>query len=154
MIDQDLKNLIEEFIKKTSFDYKDLEVNLDLESGSYWCSVRSIDSHALIGRDGETIQAINYLVKRILEKKYGEETPRVILDINNYQKDRIDRIKTTAYMMAERARFFKSRVELDPMNAFERRIVHEYVSQHKDLSSESAGVGKGRRVVISYKENV
>ena len=57
-------------------------------------------------------------------------------------------------MMAERARFFKSRVELDPMNAFERRIVHEYVSQHKDLSSESAGVGKGRRVVISYKENV
>ena len=154
MIDQDLKNLIEEFIKKTSFDYKDLEVNLDLESGSYWCSVRSIDSHALIGRDGETIQAINYLVKRILEKKYGEETPRVILDINNYQKDRIDRMKTTAYMMAERARFFKSRVELDPMNAFERRIVHEYVSQHKDLSSESAGVGKGRRVVISYKENV
>ena len=154
MIDQDLKNLIEEFIKKTSFDYKDLEVNLDLESGSYWCSVRSIDSHALIGRDGETIQAINYLVKRILEKKYCEETPRVILDINNYQKDRIDRIKTTAYMMAERARFFKSRVELDPMNAFERRIVHEYVSQHKDLSSESAGVGKGRRVVISYKENV
>ena len=154
MIDQDVKNLIEEFIKKTSFDYKDLEVNLDLESGSYWCSVRSIDSHALIGRDGETIQAINYLVKRILEKKYGEETPRVILDINNYQKDRIDRIKTTAYMMAERARFFKSRVELDPMNAFERRIVHEYVSQHKDLSSESAGVGKGRRVVISYKENV
>ena len=154
MIDQDLKNLIEEFIKKTSFDYKDLEVNLDLESGSYWCSVRSIDSHALIGRDGETIQAINYLVKRILEKKYGEETPRVILDINNYQKDRIDRIKTTAYMMAERARFFKSRVELDPMNAFERRIVHEYVSQHKDLSSVSAGVGKGRRVVISYKENV
>lgn len=154
MIDQDLKNLIEEFIKKTNFDYKDLEVNLDLESGSYWCSVRSSDSHALIGRDGETIQAINYLVKRVLEKKYGEETPRVILDINNYQKDRIDRIKTTAYMMAERARFFKSRVELDPMNAFERRIVHEYVSQHKDLSSESAGVGKGRRVVISYKENV
>ena len=154
MIDQDLKNLIEEFSTKTSFDYKVLEVNLDLESGSYWCSVRSIDSHALIGRDGETIQAINYLVKRILEKKYGEETPRVILDINNYQKDRIDRIKTTAYMMAERARFFKSRVELDPMNAFERRIVHEYVSQHKDLSSESAGVGKGRRVVISYKENV
>lgn len=107
----------------------------------------------LIGRNGETIQVINYLIKRILDTKYKENTPHIIIDINDYQKQKIDRIKTMAYMMAERARFFKSKVELEPMNSFERRIVHEFVSKHNDLTSESAGVGPSRRVIISYEEN-
>ena len=54
-------------------------------------------------------------------------------------------------MMAERVRFFKSPVELEPMNAYERRIVHDFVSKHGDINSESTGVGKSRRVVLSYK---
>lgn len=153
MLENDIKNLIEEFILKTTFEIDNISVNLDMESGSYWIAVQSKDSKRLIGRDGETIQAINYVIKRILENKYKENTPRVIIDVNDYQKSRIDRIKTIAYMMAERARFFKSKVELEPMNAFERRIVHEFVSKHADLISESAGFGKSRRVVISYKEN-
>lgn len=153
MLENELKNFIEEFIGKTSFSCEDISVSLDMDSGSYWVSLKSDDSKRLIGRQGETIQAINYLIKRILENKYKENTPRVIIDVNDYQKSRIEKIKTTAYMMAERARFFKSKVELEPMNAFERRIVHEYVSTQSDLESESSGIGKSRRVVISYKEN-
>ena len=96
---------------------------------------------------------INYLIKRILDHKYKENTPHIIIDINNYQKEKIERIKTMAYMMAERARFFKSKVELEPMNSFERRIVHEFVSKQSDLISESTGIGSSRRVVLVYKEN-
>ncbi len=154
MIDQDLKKIIEEFFNKTGFDYRDVSINLNLESGSYWCSVNSSDPRSLIGREGEAIQAINYLVRRMVEVRYKEGAPRVTLDINNYQKDREDRIKTTAHMMAERARFFKSRIELEPMNAYERRIVHEFVSHHPDLTSESVGDGKSRRVVIVFKESL
>ncbi len=154
MFENDIKNFIEEFIRKTTFDFGSVQVTLDMDSGSYWCSINSDDSRALIGRDGETIQALNYVIKRILETKYKENTPRVIIDVNDYQKSRIEKIKTVAYMMAERARFFKSKVELEPMNAFERRIVHEYVSKHEDLASESAGIGRSRRVVISYKNKL
>jgi spoIIIJ-associated protein len=153
MIETEIKKIIEEFLQKTSFDFSDVSITLDMDNGSYWCSISSPDSKQLIGRNGETIQVINYLIKRILDTKYKENTPHIIIDINDYQKQKIDRIKTMAYMMAERARFFKSKVELEPMNSFERRIVHEFVSKHNDLTSESAGVGPSRRVIISYEEN-
>lgn len=153
MLESEIKNFIEDMLRTTGFDFEQLTVELDMDSGSYWAAISSNDSKQLIGRGGETIQALNYLLKRILETKHPENTPRIILDVNNYQKSRIERIKTTAYMMAERARFFKSSVELDPMNAFERRIVHEFVSKHADLSSASAGTGFNRRVVISYKKD-
>ncbi len=151
MFETDLKNLIQEFFQKSSFDFQSVDVLLDMDSGSYWVSIRSNDSRHLIGKNGETIQTINHLIKRLLEKKHGENTPRITIDINNYQKERVDRIKTMAHMMAERARFFKSRVELEPMNAYERRIVHDFVSKHPDLTSESSGSGPTRHVVIFYK---
>lgn len=153
MIETEIKNLIEEFLQKTSFDFSDVSITLDMDNDSYWCSISSDDSKQLIGRNGETIQVINYLIKRILDKKYKENTPHIIIDVNDYQKQKIERIKTVAYMMAERARFFKSKVELEPMNSFERRIVHEFVSKQNDLLSESTGTGPTRRVVLSYKKD-
>ncbi len=152
MLETDIKNLIEEFLTKAGFHFDSLDIILDMDSGSYVASVRSNDSRHLVGRDGEGLQNINFLLRRIVEKKHGEEAPRVMLDINGYQKEKIERIKTVAHMMAERARFFKSKIELEPMNAYERRIVHEYVSKHGDIESESAGTGRGRHVVISWKK--
>lgn len=151
MNETDLKNLIQEFLEKTSFSFVDIDVSLDMDDGSYWIAVRTNDSRHLIGQNGEMIQTINHLFKRILEARHKENTPRVTVDINGYQKEHINKIKTTAHMMAERARFFKSKIELEPMNAYERRIVHDFVSKHPDLTSESTGTGPTRRVVIFYK---
>ena len=53
-------------------------------------------------------------------------------------------------MMSERARYFKSNIEVDPMSAFDRRIVHEFLSSATDLKTESTGTGYNRRVVIKY----
>ncbi len=153
-METDIKNIIQEFLTKTGFDVSAVSSDLDMDSGSFIFSIESNDSRFLIGKDGETIQSINYLVKRFLDKKYKEGAPQILIDINNYQKAKIDKIKTIAHMMSERARFFKSSIELPPMNSFERRIVHEYVSKHSDLSSESAGFAKDRHVVIRFnKEN-
>ena len=152
MLENDLKNLIEEFLTKSGFHFDSLDILLDINSGSYNVSLRSNDSRHIIGRDGECLQNINFLIRRIVEKKHGDVAPRVSIDINGFQKEKNDRIKMVAHMMAERARFFKSRIELDPMNAYERRIVHEYVSNHPDLVSESAGSGRMRHVVISWKK--
>jgi predicted RNA-binding protein Jag len=55
-----------------------------------------------------------------------------------------------AHIMAERARYFKSNVEIDPMNPFERRIIHEFLADEKDLKTESTGLGLSSRVVIKY----
>jgi spoIIIJ-associated protein len=152
MFETELQKLIEEFFEKSSFSIDSVSITLDMNDGSYWCAVSSRDSRHLIGKNGEMIQTINHLLRRMVEKKHGETAPRVTIDINNYQKERIDKIKTVAHMMAERARFFKSKIELDPMNAYERRIVHDFISRHPDLSSESTGTGPSRRVVIFYKQ--
>ncbi|MGH7249994.1 MAG: R3H domain-containing nucleic acid-binding protein, partial [Minisyncoccia bacterium] len=59
-------------------------------------------------------------------------------------------IRAVAHMMSERARYFKSNIEVDPMSAFERRVVHEFLSDATDLKTESVGIGRDRRVVIKY----
>lgn len=147
-MDQEIKKIIEEFLTKTSFDFSLKEICS--EDGGFWVSLETSDSHTLIGRNGETLQSLNYLLRRIIETKYKDEAPRVTLDVNEYQKQKIEKVKTMAHMMAERARFFKSSIELPPMNAFERRVVHDFVSQSKDISSASQGFGPERHVVISF----
>jgi spoIIIJ-associated protein len=149
-METEIKKIIEEFLSKTGLNFDSVSGDLDMDSGVFWFSIKSPDSNFLIGRNGEALSGINYLIKRILENKFKENTPKVTIDINEYQKAKIEKLKTIAHMMAERARFFKSKVELDPMTSFERLIVHEYVSKHSDLKSESEGFGPNRRVTISF----
>ena len=80
----------------------------------------------------------------------GNSRMSIIIDINGFQKKRVENIRAVAHMMGERARYFKSNIEVDPMSAFERRIVHEFLSDATDLKTESTGFGHTRRVVIKY----
>lgn len=147
-----LKNKIEEILKYTSFVIDSCEVVDD--GGTLWCSIKTPDSKFLIGRDGEALKSFNHLVKKIIEKELGEESsPKMIIDINGYQKKRVENLKATAHMLAERARYFKSSIEADPMPAFERRIIHMYLENEKDITTESKGEGRDRRIVIKYSDN-
>ena len=65
-------------------------------------------------------------------------------------KRQVEAVRAVAHMMGERARYFKSSMEVDPMSAFERRIVHEFLASATDLKTESTGMGASRRVVIKY----
>src|SRR3990167_7394825 len=102
----------------------------------------------LIGEGGKNLSALNYLVKKIAEKKYPERFPGFSLDINDYQKKKIDEIKELARMHAQRVRYFKKEAEMRPMNAYERRIVHASLQEYPDITTESRGEGMERRVVI------
>jgi spoIIIJ-associated protein len=84
------------------------------------------------------------------QNREDESRSNVFIDINGYQKKRFDELKNIAHMMAERARYFKSNIEVDPMPAFERRIVHMFLEDAKDIKTESEGQGSNRRVVIKY----
>jgi spoIIIJ-associated protein len=121
------------------------------EDGMLWCALETPDSRFIIGRDGETLRSLNHLVRKMIEKNTSEEeSAKVFIDANGYQKKRFDNLKTTAHMMAERARYFKSNIETDPMPAYERRIIHMYLEGAKDITTESEGQGANRRVVIKY----
>lgn len=144
-------------IKKTIeeiFDHMSCKIDsceFSHEDDMVWCSISTPDSRFVIGRDGETLRSFNHIVKKIIEKQISEEESRVLtIDINDYQKKRLDSLRATAHMLAERAKYFKSSVEVDPMSSFERRIIHTFVEKIPDVTTESVGVGPNRKVVIKY----
>ena len=157
---QEIQNLIKELIEKTTVRLNGISV---VEDGpkNMWVSVEVAEPHFFISREGEGLQALNHLVHRIIENKMFPKTDlgdspksvfgtQVLIDINGFQKKRVENIRAIAHMMSERARYFKSNIEVDPMSAFERRIVHEFLSEASDLKTESVGFGPARRVVIKY----
>ena len=149
---QEIQNLIKEIIEKTNAVVKEVAIE-EKSPKSVWFSVEVDNPYFFTNRGGEALSAINHLVRRIVEGKIPPESPDsfdILVDINGFQKKRIEGIHAVAHMMAERARYFKSSIEVEPMSAFDRRIVHEFLSEATDLKTESTGEGLSRRVVIKY----
>ncbi|MCX6753141.1 MAG: hypothetical protein NTW62_02240 [Candidatus Nomurabacteria bacterium] len=158
---QEIQNLIKDIIQNMNITVSDIIVETPENSKTTWYSIIVDQPHFFTNREGEALHALNHLVKRVLEKNQpvlneniegGHEG--ILIDIGDLQKKRVESVKAVAHMIAERARYFQSSVEVEPMSAFDRRIVHEYVSNHSDLKSESAGFGPSRHVVIKYIGNI
>lgn len=118
-------------------------------------SVQTDDAAALIGQHGDTIYAIDTLVKKLVEHAAkGTETeteePLFLVDVGGYRTQKLKEIETKALMMADRARSFQYDVELSPMSAYERLIVHTVLGGQPNIKTESQGEGRNRRVVIKY----
>jgi spoIIIJ-associated protein len=161
---EEIQNLIRELVERTKTKLENVTISED--DGDQICfSVEINEPHSFLGRDGEALYALNHLVRRIVDNQTSKEDKedktseaestnrlanRILVDINGFQKKRIESIRAVAHMMSERARYFKSNIEVDPMSAFERRIVHEFLSDASDLETESIGSGTSRRVVIKY----
>ena len=144
-----IKKIIEDIFTHTACTISKCEFSQ--EGKMLWCMIDTPDSRFMIGRDGETLRSLNHLVRKMTEKDIPEEEGNnIFIDINGYQKKRFDSLKTIAHMMAERARYFKSNIEVDPMPAYERRIVHMFLEGSPDIKTESEGYGPNRRVVIKY----
>lgn len=149
MNQDDIKKIIEDIFTHINCPISKCEF-VD-EHGMLWCTIETPESRLIIGRDGETLKSLNHIIKKIIEKKQGEgEVSNLFIDVNGYQKKQFDNLKTVAHMMAERARYFKSNIDIDPMPAFERRIVHMFLEGAKDIKTESEGQGPNRHVVIKY----
>jgi spoIIIJ-associated protein len=153
-----VSNLIKELVERATISVSDITVSED-DSGTTWFSVEVDNPHLFSGHGGEALFALNHLARRIVESQMASLSNqpdtkatelKILIDINGFQKKRIENIRATAHMMAERARYFKSNIEIDPMSAFERRVVHEFLSGASDLKTESMGEGLSRRVVIKY----
>ena len=160
----EIRNLIKELLEKTTIKLNEISITEDGPK-NMWISVEVNEPHFFISRDGEGLHALNHLVHRIIEAKTspisgledslkpdigGQRGLGILIDINGFQKKHIENVRAVAHMMSERARYFKSNIEVDPMSAFERRIIHEFLSDANDLKTESIGTGRARRVVIKY----
>ena len=101
----------------------------------------------LIGKNGQTLKALETLVKNKVKLDWGF-SPKIILDVENYKERRIDNLERLAIKVAKEVRATKVDAELENMNSFERRIIHNKLTNFKGVATESVGVEPNRHVVI------
>ena len=108
----------------------------------------------LIGHHGETLDAIQYLLNlaaiRHSDNPAGDYV-KISLDIENYRAKREETLRSLARRMAARALKYKRNVFLEPMNAYERRIIHSELQSVENVSTHSVGTDKNRKIIITYE---
>lgn len=115
--------------------------------------IRGSDLNTLIGRRGETLDGLQYLMRLLVAKELGHYL-HVVLDVEGYKAHRAQMLKQLALRMAERVATTRKPAALEPMPANERRIVHLALRDHTQVRTESVGLGENRKVTIipqSYK---
>ena len=106
----------------------------------------------LIGQRGDTLRSFQQLLSTTLKNKEAE-IHRVNLDIADYKRQRYDRLVDQVADWVKEARDSKAPKHLPPMNAAERRVVHQAVSDYSDITTQSEGEGRDRHIVLSLSES-
>ena len=116
--------------------------------GSLQANIYGGDSGKLIGRGGRTLAALEYLTNAVVNRDESAPHVRVSVDVGGYKVRRDERLRGVALKAAARARKTGFAVELEPMSAAERRVIHMTLADDSAVESESSGEGKARRVVV------
>lgn len=145
---EDLYGVTKEYLKEL-IEGLGLEVNFEIQKRDE-VNVLKIFSNRnaiLIGKNGQTLKSLEMLVKQMLLVKYGINF-KVILDVENYRQKRQKSLEFLAKKMAREVARTKVEVHMENMNAYERRIVHNALTNFKGVKTESEGVEPNRHIVI------
>ena len=134
--------------------FKKLNVNPEYiaieREGALWISFSGQNLGAIIGRRGETLDALQYLTNLAVNRQYDDKT-RIILDVEGYRQTREDTLAGLAKKMADKARKSGRDVVLEPMSPHERRIIHMTLQEERGIRTYSQGEEPYRKVVITKK---
>lgn len=114
-------------------------------------TIEGEDMGILIGRRGQTLDAIQYLTSLVVNKA-SEEYIRVVIDTENYREKRESTLKELALKLAKKVERSRKKVVLEPMNPYERRIIHATLQNQKKVYTYSEGEEPFRKVVIDWKK--
>jgi spoIIIJ-associated protein len=134
------------------FDKMHVNIEMDMEEddSSIFINIQGEDSGIIIGRRGDTLEALQYLASLVINK--GEEDyKRVIIDIENYRKKREDTLIRLSNKLADRVIRTRKSITLEPMSPYERRIIHSTLQSNKYVRTYSLGEEPNRKVVIALK---
>ena len=142
-------DFVETLIKNMELD---AEVSVsDLEDGKL-LSIKGDSASVLIGHHGETLDQLQYLVNLAANKKENDEDDRdytkIMVDIEGYRARREDALRALARRMSARVLKYRRNITLEPMSAYERRIIHSEVQNIEGVSTNSIGAERNRRVMI------
>ena len=104
---------------------------------------------AVIGRRGETLDAIQHLTNYVVNRG-SDKRMHISVDAENYRSKREESLARLAEKMAEKAIKYKRSMALEPMNSYERHVIHTALQNYEGVTTSSTGVEPNRRVVVSY----
>ena len=130
-----------------------IEANLELKikEGTPYFNLVAPNTSILIGKSGRTIEALQTIISQMINTELNTYY-RFVLDVNDYKENRKKRLEKMAKYTAKDVARTKTEAHLEPMNSFERRIIHSVLTNSKDVMTESEGEGKERHVVIKLKK--
>jgi spoIIIJ-associated protein len=142
-----------EIARKTLLDLLrllDVEAAVDLEEDSerIHLNIKGDGSGLLIGRKGQTLDALEYLVNKMVHKG-AEDKKRIVVDTENYRSRREESLVNLAQRLAEKAKRLGRPVTISPMSAHDRRVIHLALQDDKSLHTWSTGTGLYRKIIIS-----
>lgn len=117
-------------------------------------NIEGDETGVLIGHHGETLDAIQYLINLSANRKGGgdgREFVKIAVDVENYRAKREETLRALARRMADRCKKYKKNIVLEPMNPYERRIIHSEIQDIPDVSTHSVGYDENRKIVITYE---
>ncbi|MBU4314184.1 MAG: KH domain-containing protein [Actinobacteria bacterium] len=123
------------------------EVKIDTDSEELKLSVQGEDLGIAIGRDGKSMQALEYIIN-LIGKRKKLLCRNVTIDIKDYRKKKIEKIKKTAAIMAKKAISEGRKIALEPMCSYERKIIHNVLAKFKDVTTRSRYEEPNRRIII------
>ncbi len=143
-----LDNLLGMLLLEGSYEIEDSDEG-------FMVSIDTKDAGRLIGARGESLEGLQQILNQIMSKKSGETDPpaggfkRVILDVAGWRKQKEEELKSLATSLGKQVLETGKELEVEPMSAWQRRVVHMVLQDMGGLSSESVGEGRDRHIVIS-----
>ena len=146
LIEKEAKELVAKLIS-------DFKLQVIEDEGVFRIKIETETEPAtLIGRHGETIRAVQKILEVILYKKLGEST-NILVNVNDFREKQQKRLQERVQELADQVRSEARPVYLKNLNAYERKLIHQYVTNnYPDLTTESIGVGRNRQLIIRFKE--
>jgi len=129
-----------------TFNVKTTELNE--KTGRVLFLIQCDDGDVLIGKDGETLESLQHILRLAIAKRYKENL-KILIDINGYREKRRNALTVMAKRLADKVKRTGRRIKTDPLNPYERRIIHTLFKHNKNVTTKSEGEGHTKKVVIS-----
>ena len=152
----EIKNYLEDLLQNIGFNNFEIEIQENPEErfARFMVKMDSQDdsSGILIGKGGENLWAFELILRNLLQKMKKDSSWRVSLDVNNYRTIYEEKLREFARKAAYQVALTKKPMELPPMKAKDRRVIHLEISLRSDVATESVGEGKERHIIIKPQE--
>ena len=146
----DIQNYVKEYLKNlTTLMGLDVTFESKIRDEQICIKMYSDNNSILIGKEGRTLSSLMFIIKQMLRNNYGIY-PHIILDVENYKEKQEKHLEILAKKIAREVARTKVDVKLDNMNSYERRIIHNVLSNNKKVQTKSEGEEPNRHVVIKY----